>query len=327
MPNRQGSQRALEIILVLICAALTCVLYRTMGYKIIVLNLFYLPVILAAFYLGRYRAGVLAFFSVISASIVTSLTLGQFAAFVSPLVIGLSIVVWGAVLGLCAIMVGTLSDELETRLVELHEAHVGVVEVLARYLQSAHPRLKSRSQRISDLSREVAVQMKLSAKEIDDVHVAALLHDMENIEITARVIRKAMGDLEGEQKGADHHTFHGAELVHSLGPVLSGAIPLLLNQSETEHHAVGIPLPSGEVPFGARIIRTVRAFVAIVDGEWGGPAASPDDAIRQLRRDVEAEYHPAVLHALERVVVQQATTERILQAAALPGESCPAVSI
>ena len=82
-------------------------LYETIGYKIVVLNLFYLPVILAAFYLGRYRAAVLAFFSVLSASIVCVLCLRDFAAFTSPLVIGLSIVVWGAVLGLTAILVGT----------------------------------------------------------------------------------------------------------------------------------------------------------------------------------------------------------------------------
>jgi hypothetical protein len=312
MLNRTSNQRTLEVILVLICAVLTCVLYRTMGYKIIVLNLFYLPVILAAFYLGRYRAGVLAFFSVISASIVTSLTLGEFAAFVSPVVIGLSIVVWGAVLGLTSILVGTLSDELSTRLVELHEAHVGVVEVLARYLQSAHPRLKSRSRRVSDLSREVAVQMKLSAKEVDDVHVAALLHDMENLEITARVIRKAVGDLEVEQKGADHHTFHGAELVHSLGPVLSGAIPLLLNQADANQGQVLGLTPSNDVPFGARIIRTVRAYDALIEGEWGGPGATPADALRELRRDTEADHHPAVLHALDRVVTQAASVERVL---------------
>ncbi|MGE3314446.1 MAG: HD-GYP domain-containing protein [Planctomycetaceae bacterium] len=315
MLNRNGSQRSLEIMLVLICAVLTCVLYRTMGYKIIVLNLFYLPVILAAFYLGRYRAGVLAFFSVISASIVTSLTLGEFAAFVSPVVIGLSIVVWGAVLGLTAIMVGTLSDELSTRLVELHEAHVGVVEVLARYLQSAHPRLKTRSRRVSDLCRDVAVQMKLSAKEVDDVHVAALLHDMENIEITARVIKKAIGDLEGEQKGVTHHTFHGAELVHSLGPVLSGAIPLLLNQADAEHASVGAGIPSGDVPFGARIIRTVRAYDALIDGAWGGPGHTTTEALQELRRDAEADHHPAVLHALEKVVGQSAAADRILAAA------------
>jgi len=324
MTSRENSQRTLEIILVLISVALSCLLYQTIGYKIIVLNLFYLPVILAAFYLGRYRAGILAFFCVLSASIVTALNLADFAAFTSPLVIGLSIVVWGAVLGLTALLVGTLSDELSTRMVELHEAHVGVVEVLARYLQSAHPRLKDRSRRVAELCQDVAVQMKLSAKEVDDVRVAALLHDMENLEITARVIKKAMGDLEDGQKTPGHHTFHGADLVHSLGPVLLGAFPLLIDHADGDAHAAGTSsVSSGNTPFGARIIRTVRAYDALMHGEWSLPGVTWSDALQELRRDVEADHHPAVLHALERVVSQSAAAEKALAAASAAVDANP----
>ena len=306
-----SKQRTLEIILVLITVALNCLLYKTVGYKLIVLNLFYLPVILAAFYLGRYRAGVLAFFCVLTASVVTALDLGDFAAFVSPVVIGLSIVVCGAVLGLTALLTGTLSDELESRLVELHEAYVGVVEVLSRYLQSANPRLKDRSRRIVELCQEVAVQMKLAPKEVDDIRVAALLHDMENIEITARVIKKAVGDLEDDKRLPGQHTFHGSDLVHSLAPMLRGAFPLLLNQTGGEHQPPGQGYsPAGEIPFGARIIHTVRAFDALMHSEWRLPDATPADVIRELRRDTEADHHPAVLHALERVAAHSGAAER-----------------
>jgi hypothetical protein len=307
MTANKTNQRTLEVILVLVSVALTCVLHEMTGYGIIVLNLFYLPVALAAFYLGRYRAGVLAFFSVIAASVVTSLNLGDFAGSTSPFVIGLAVIVWGAVLGLLALLVGTLSDELSSRIVELHEAYVGVVEVLSQYLQSANPRLKDRSHRIAELCQEVAQQMKLSPREVDDIRVAALLHDMENIEVTARVIRKAMGDLSDEHKGAGpgQHTFHGTELVHSLGPVLLGAFPLVLNQAETEQqHAVGSAAPAGGVPLGARIIQAVRAYDDLKHGKWALPGASNSDIIEDLRRDIEANHLPAVLQALERVVGQ-----------------------
>ena len=67
MKSNKSDTRMLEAMLVLISVVLTCVLHALTGYRIIVLNLFYLPVALAAFYLGRYRAGVLAFFSVVVA--------------------------------------------------------------------------------------------------------------------------------------------------------------------------------------------------------------------------------------------------------------------
>jgi hypothetical protein len=313
---KQPNLRAMEVILVLVTLVLTCVLYQTVGYKVIVLNLFYPPVILAAFFLGRYRAGVLAFFSVLSASVVLSFNLGEFAAYDSPLIVALSVLVWGGVLGLAALLVGTLSDELASRMTELHEAHVGVVEVLSRYLQSAHPSLKDHSHRVAAICRDLAEQLKLGQKEVDDIRVAALLCDMENIEITARVIRKAIGDLGEEQRSGGQHTFHGTELVRSLGPALLGAFPLVLNQSGADQHAVAGAVSNSQVPIGARIIRTVRAYDALMHNKWGLPNITASEAIKDLWRDVEAEHDPMILHALERVVTRGEQVERTLAAAA-----------
>ncbi len=319
---KHTNSRVLEAMLVLVTLVLTCVLYQTVGYKVIVLNLFYPPVILAAFFLGRYRAGVLAFFSVLAASVVLSFNLGEFATYSSPLVVALSVLVWGGVLGLAALLVGTLSDELASRMTELHEAHVGVVEVLSHYLQSAHPSLKDHSHRVASICRDLGLQLKLGQKEVDDIRVAALLCDMENIEITARVIRKAIGDLGDGQKASGQHTFHGTELVRSLGPALLGAFPLVLNQSgNDQHRSASEAVGHAQAPLGARIIKTVRAYDALVHAKWGLPNATPADAIKELWRDVEAEHDPMILHALERVVTRGNHVDRTLAAAAAASET------
>jgi hypothetical protein len=292
----------LEVILVIICIALCCLLYRVGHYRMVVLNLFYLPVVLAAFFLGRYHAGILALFCVMSVSVVVALNLHSFAAFMSPLVIGLALAIWGAVLGINAILVGTLSDENSHKIEELHDAYVGVVEVLGRYLNSADPKLKVQAARVSELSQQVASKMRLSDKEIDDIRVAALLQDIESIEVTARVIRKAVGDLSNDKRmNPEEHTFNGSDLVHSLGSVLTGAMPLLL-----DHH-IGLNVEDGEESIspvepvlGAKILRTVRRYLNLIS--QGSDPVHPRDAINTLKHDLEFEHHPAVLHALEQVL-------------------------
>ena len=94
------AQHVLEIFLTLIAVGLTVMLYLAVGHKITVLNLFYLPVILAGFFLGRYRAGILAFFCVISASAVIVLDLNNFATFTSPVAAILAVMIWSAVFGI-----------------------------------------------------------------------------------------------------------------------------------------------------------------------------------------------------------------------------------
>lgn len=279
--------------LVLITVALSCVLYHTEGIKMVVLNLFYLPIVLAGFFLGRYRAGVLAFLSVIVASIVISLDIRGFAMVSSPIVVALSMILWGAVLGLTAIMVGTLCDDRTTKAVEAHEAYVGVVDVLSKYLGGANAQFVCRARRVSELCGAVAQRMRLSPKEIDDVRVAAMLIDIENFEVTSRVIRKAVGELEGHH--VEQSTFHGTELVKSLGQVLTGAFPLVLAQTSNSGK------PSTDMPFGARILRTVRAYIQLADDPLA-IADDPRNIIEELESDTEADHHPAVLHALEEVV-------------------------
>jgi hypothetical protein len=305
LKKNEKDERYVEISLIIITISLACLMWKIAGFKLVVLNLFYLPVVLAGFFLGRYRAGVLAFLAVVAASIVMALNLNDFAAFNSPLIAGVSVTLWAAVLGLTALLVGTLSDERTQTLRDLHEAHVGVVEVLARYLQSAHPKLKMRSERIAELSQAVAREMELTSRECDDIRVAALLYDMENIEITAKVIRRAVGDLD-TQPSSSEHSFHGSELAHSLGSVLSGAFPLLLSQGEADQ--LGQQTMSKEAPVGAKIIRAIRAYdrqargVNLVHGLW---STAEQDAIDELRSDLDADHPDAILDALEQVLTSE----------------------
>jgi len=299
-------QHILELMLIVVCISLTALIYKMTGFKMVILHLFYLPIVLAGFFLGRYRAGILAVFSVISASLVTVLQINTFVAASPPLAVALAVTVWGATLCLTALLVGTLSDERATQADELHEAYVGVVEVLAKYLQGSNPQLTARTTRVAELSQAVASELRLTSKQTDDIRVAALMQDFGKIEITTKVISKAVDSLEAQQGGRrEQYSFQGIDLVHSLGGVLRGAIPILLNQDS--------PLPVGlsddqgrDIPIGAKIIRTVRDFDSLTAVGVGGHTLAYGEAMTDLRLDQSAPYDADVLNALERVLPRYA---------------------
>ena len=214
--KKTSEQRILEVSLILICVALCCLLYRVGPYRMVVLNLFYLPVVLAAFFLGRYLAGVLTLLCVVcAATVVTALDLGTLASYTSPLAVGLALTIWAAVMGINAILVGTLSDERLAKIQELHDAYLGVVEVLVQYLNSAEPRRCRRARKIAEISQRVAARMKFSDREIDDIRVAALLQDMDHIEVTATRHPQGRGRGRSPARRAPEHTFHGSDLVQA----------------------------------------------------------------------------------------------------------------
>jgi hypothetical protein len=303
---------SLEALLIVTCIALCCLIYSVSSYRVVFLNLFFLPVVLSAFLLGRYGAGILALFCVICASVVVALNLNTFAARPSPLVIGLAMTAWGTVLGTTAVLVGTLGDQSARKIDELHDAYLGVMEVLVQYLNSGDARLRDRVTKLSDLSREVATRMGLCDGEVDNIRVAALLQDIENVEVTARVIQKAVGTLSRDgRKVPLEHTFHGTDLIRSFGLVLTGALPLLVDHGDclqVGEDDDGAPV-SAEPPLGTRIISTVRRYLALLSQD--SCLGNPGQAIAALKRDLSCDAHPSILRALEQVVLR-------------PGESVPA---
>ncbi len=305
MKEKMKKERlVLEIMFVIVTIGMTFLLFRMGGYKMVVLNLFYLPIVLSGYYLGRTHAGVLALFCVLAVTIVTTLDASAFATFNSPVMIGLALTVWAAVLGLTAILVGTLCDERAKTVEELHVAYVGVVEVLSKYLQSANPKVQDRSTRIAQLSQSVAEEMKLSRKEIDDIRVGALLYDLGNVEITTQLITKAVDTLETNPARTDSYTFSGTDLVHSLGTVLSGALPMVLNQDDAILECVNTQagVANSEIPLGAKIIRAVRAYDARTSSDSHLPAVEPYEAVKLIRCDVTGGFDIDVLDALEHCV-------------------------
>lgn len=309
--NKQSSKDriTLEVMLVIVTVGMTFLLYRMGGYKMVVLNLFYLPIVLSGYYLGRTNAGVLALLSVLTVTIASTLDSSGFAAYSSPIMLGLALTVWAATLGLTAILVGTLCDERAKTVEELHAAYVGVVEVLSRYLQSANPQVKARSTRVAELGQKVALEMKLPRKEIDDIRVGALLYDLGNVEITTQVLSKAVGTLEADPAKTSTFTFLGTDLVQSLGSVLSGALPLLLNQDDAVRECLTVEEDnaSGDIPVGAKIIRAVRAYDELVANSAGDPGTAPRTAVQELRRDISGGFDPDVLDAIERCVRRSTT--------------------
>ena len=301
--KRNKERRSFEIMLVIIALGMTLLMARLGGHRMVVLNLFFLPVVLSGYYLGRNSAGVLALFSALAVTVAVASDTSGLGNYDSPVVMALALTIWAGALGLTALLVGTLCDERAAGMEELEVAYVGVVEVLTRYLQSGDPGTKSRSARVAELSQGVAEKMRLTRKQVDDVRVGALLCDLGDVEITTTLINKAVHTV-GNAKA--QRTFLGTDLVQSLGSVLHGALPLLVTQDESVRELISLEAEDADfqTPVGARIIRTVREFDRLTHEGDDGTTLDLADALKELRDDTQAAHDPEVLLALEHTVAQ-----------------------
>jgi diguanylate cyclase (GGDEF)-like protein len=113
---------ALENVLVVAVLGVTLLMWSYAVEDTVLLHLFYVPVVLTGFCLGRYRARLMAFFCILSASIIFLPKMGTSVVDI-PLRTLLVFILWSATLVLIAVMVGRLSDGWHEALESLREAH------------------------------------------------------------------------------------------------------------------------------------------------------------------------------------------------------------
>ena len=272
----------------------------------LIFNFYYLPVLVASYFLGR-RIGILvALLSIIDVLICAMLFPHRFFG---DQVLWHSIVKlasWSIFLFLASVTVGTLYEQNERRLEDLKNAYIGIIEILAKYLESTDRYTKGHSVRVSELAMEVAIAMELPRSQVDNIRAAGLLHDIGKIEISADVLGKAAALTSEEKALMDSHAVKGAYILTSVGGVLKEVVPIVI-----AHHKYFMDTIEGnekdtrKVPLGARIVAVADAFDAMVTDRPYRKGMQPWEALEEIVAKAGKQFDPEVVGAFKRVMSQR----------------------
>ena len=270
--------------------------------KLAFLNFYYLPVLVAGYVMGRKMAILASLFCI--ALIVFSAINNPhlFLTEKSSLLLATDLMLWSGFLILAAYVVGTLYEQREKKISELKNAYIGVLEILAKYLESYDRYTRSHSLRVADYATGIAIAMDLPRTEVENIKVAALLHDIGKIDISSDLIKKAAA-LSGEEKEiVASHPRKGVELLSAVGGVLKDAMPVV-----EAHHQFFVERKSKEdgkakkVPLGARILAVADSFDAMVTDRPYRKGLPHWEAMEELERCAGTQFDPRVVEAFKRV--------------------------
>jgi HD-GYP domain-containing protein (c-di-GMP phosphodiesterase class II) len=169
--------RNFERALVLLLVASLLVINQLIEQKFAFLSFYYLPIILAGFY-GGHRFAVVAGLFIASLVFFFQATqgLGMEEGLTQEAV--LILVPWAGFLILTGYVVGGLAEQRAARLADLKNAYLATLEVLAFHIESAERHQQGHSTRVAELAAEMAAELKLSESEIENLRIAALLHEV-----------------------------------------------------------------------------------------------------------------------------------------------------
>jgi HD-GYP domain-containing protein (c-di-GMP phosphodiesterase class II) len=151
------------------------------------------------------------------------------------------------------------------------------------------------STRLAEWALRVARSLQIPEKDLFQIEVAALLHDIGKIGVPDAILRKPSRLTPEEKAIMDKHPEFSWSILRML-PGLEQASLLALHHHEN-YDGTGYPgrLKGEEIPLGSRIVSVIDAFDAMISNRPYRQGLPPEEAVRRLVADSVTQFDPIVV--------------------------------
>lgn len=179
-----------------------------------------------------------------------------------------------------------------------NELYHEFVECISSALDARDPYTGNHSRRVSDTATLLAKMLGLSDDEIQEIHIAAHLHDIGKIGIPDSVLLKP-GRLDDEEwKMMKRHPQIGADIL-AKSPRFSRISAIILHHHE-RYDGKGYPFGAKEqeIPLGSRIIAVCDSIDAMASARAYRKALPLDTVYEEIETNIGLMYDPDVAKKL-----------------------------
>lgn len=268
----------------------------------IVLYVFYLPVIAAAWTLRKRHA--------VEVAVLASLLVVAYAMFRpeslerdgSISLLWAELIIWGGVLIVTAYTVALLRLWTEEALTSLERAYSGVLAILSRFIQTIDADTEAHCVRVSAWGVSLAQEMEMDRSMIEKVRIAGLLHDVGKVDISVEILRKAATLSAGERASIREHATRGAEMVRPIGGILADIADAIESHHENYDGTGYKQLKGEQIPLIARIIAVADVFDALLSDRPYRKSMGIFSALENIVVSSGSRFDPTVVEALHRII-------------------------
>ncbi|MCX8033592.1 MAG: response regulator [Thermoleophilia bacterium] len=198
---------------------------------------------------------------------------------------------------------GVLEKLVQKRTEELRQAHLELLERLAKVAEYRDDATGRHTERVGELCRMLAEELGLPPEQVVLIARTAPLHDLGKVAIPDVVLLKQGPFNDDEREIMRRHSVLGAE-------ILSGGTSELVQMAEEIalcHHerwdGRGYPrgLKGEQIPLAARIVAVADSFDALIHKRPYKEAWTIPDAMAEMRRERGGQFDPQVVDALFRL--------------------------
>jgi putative nucleotidyltransferase with HDIG domain len=163
---------------------------------------------------------------------------------------------------------------------------------------------------VVQLATAVADELGLEHDALQDLEMAALLHDVGKLAIPNEILNKPAKLTHDEFDVIKTHTVHGQALLDRVGGRLE-RVGRIVRSCHERWDGDGYPdgLKGSQIPQSARIVFCCDAYNAMTTHRPYRGAMAPEAALDELRRNSGSQFDPRVVAAMEHVARSSQTMD------------------
>ncbi len=178
---------------------------------------------------------------------------------------------------------------------KLEQSYLSTIITLSAIAESKDFYTDKHMKDIAEYSVDIARKLGLPESDIENIRMAALLHDLGKVMVPDDILKKPGRLSEEEMEVIRHHPSHGAKMIESIEP-LKDAREIIRHHHEY-YDGSGYPdgLKGKAIPLGARIIAVADAFDAMTTNRPYRKALPMEKVIRELREFSGIQFDPDIV--------------------------------
>ncbi len=192
----------------------------------------------------------------------------------------------------------------------LKKAYFGTLLAISDFAELRGGGIGEHSRRVAELSRLVALHMGMDSSEVQDVFVAALLHDVGKISFPDALLDKPVSTMNSEELAIyRRHPTRGSESIRKIESLAD--IADMIRHHHERYDGSGFPdqLSGLNIPLGARIIGAVSDYVSLKSGGLTDQPMSAKESCQFLLEEQGTRYDPMVIEKLEPILASEENFE------------------
>ncbi len=282
------------------------------------LYVYYVPVIVGALVLRRNDAVAVAFAACAVVLSYVAFGPGKLDYPVKSILLWGQLVVWGGTLVLTAYLVSTFKARMHEALLHRQRAYTGALTILSRLVQAVGGDTEAHSARVAAWAVRIGQELGLDESRIEELRIAALLHDVRKTDASVELLRSAAGLAENERPGARERAARGTAPEEHLQGMMTRIADAIESRHENYDGTGPGKMKGNGIPLLARLVAVADAFDALVSDRPSGKGLPIPEALAEIAPRGGARFDPSALAALERSIAHEGDLDvaRVLGCAA-----------